>query len=131
MSATRISQNGMIICITEKNSRCSLRYPMTPCQFSKLYFHYFLFIPLIRMVGKLMRDIPAIQICREATFFSTLLITILLKDGVRNWGIRERERDTERGCVSGRGMQGEKLWGELRGPLAAALRVIDKSEEVM
>lgn len=25
----------------------------------------------------------------------------------------------------------EKLWGELRGPLAAALRVIDKSEEVM
>lgn len=99
MSATRISQNGMIICITEKNSRCSLRYPMTPCQFSKLYFHYFLFIPLIRMVGKLMRDIPAIQICREATFFSTLLITILLKDGVRNWGIRERERYRERVCV--------------------------------
>lgn len=26
---------------------------MTPCHFSKLYFHYFLFIPLIRIVGKL------------------------------------------------------------------------------
>lgn len=33
-------------------------------------------------------------------------------------------------CV-GRGVQREMLWGELRGPLAAALRVIDKSEEVM
>lgn len=31
----------------------------------------------------------------------------------------------------GSGVQREKLWGELRGPLAAALRVIDKSEEVM
>lgn len=31
----------------------------------------------------------------------------------------------------GWGVEREKLWGELRGPLAAALRVIDKSEEVM
>lgn len=31
----------------------------------------------------------------------------------------------------GKGVSGEKLWGELRGPLAAALRVIHKSEEVM
>ena len=31
----------------------------------------------------------------------------------------------------GGGVHREKLWGELRGPLAAALRVIDKSEGVM
>ena len=122
----------MIICITEKNSRCSLRYPMTPCQFSKLYFHYFLFIPLIRMVGKLMRDIPAIQICREATFFFYSANHNPLEGWSEELGNkRERGRDTERGCVFGRGVHGEKLWGELRGPLAAALRVIDKSEEVM
>ncbi len=130
MSATRIGQNGMIIRITEKNSLCSLRYPMTPCQFSKLYFHYFLFIPLIRMVGKLMRDVPATQICHEALFFFSLLITFLLKDRVGNRGNR-RERYREGVCVLGRGVQRETLWGELRGPLAAALRVIDKSEEVM
>lgn len=38
------------------------------------------------------------------------------------------ERDGERAEKEKRR---EKLWGELRGPLAAALRVIDKSEEVM
>lgn len=91
MSATRIGQNGVIICITEKNIPGSPRYSMSSCQFSKLYFHYFLFIPLIRMVGKLMKDIPAIQICREAPFFFFLLITILLKDRVRNRGIGGRE----------------------------------------
>lgn len=45
--------------------------------------------------------------------------------------MEEREIQRERGCALGRGRQREKLWGELRGPLAAALRVIDKSEEVM
>lgn len=39
--------------------------------------------------------------------------------------------EIERRVCVGRGMQSEKLQGELRGPLAAALRVIDKSEEVM
>lgn len=43
---------------------------MSSCQFSKLYFHYFLFTPLIRIVVKLMRDIASIQICREAPHFS-------------------------------------------------------------
>lgn len=33
--------------------------------------------------------------------------------------------------MSGKGLRGEKLRAELRGPLAAALRVIDKSEELM
>lgn len=40
--------------------------------------------------------------------------------------------ESRRESVCGReGLQREKLWGELRGPLAAALRVIDKSEGVM
>ncbi len=101
MSATRIGQNGMLIRITEKNSPCSLRYLVTPCQFSKLYFHYFFFIPLIRVVEKLMREILAIQICNRVQLFFpffSLLIAILLKDRVRN-GVME-DRDTERGCVS-------------------------------
>lgn len=38
---------------------------------------------------------------------------------------------TWRECVLGKGVSREKLWGDLRGPLAADLRVIDKSEEVM
>lgn len=87
MSATSIGQDSMTVSITEKDSLCSPRYPVTPCQFSKLYFHYFLFILLIRMVGKLMRDISAIQIGSEAVF--SLIITFLLKDRVRNdggWG---------------------------------------------
>lgn len=102
---------------------------MSPCQFSKLYFHYFLFIPLSIMVGKLMREIAASQICCEALFLFSLLITILLKDRVRSRGIMET--DTGRGCELGKGMSREKLWGELGGPLAEALRVIDKIEEVM
>lgn len=95
----------MIMHITEKNSLCSLWYPVIPCQFSKLYFHYFLFIPHIRMVGKLMRDIPAIQICREALFYS-LLITFLLKDRVRSRGNR-REIYRDRVCVVKWGAKGK------------------------
>lgn len=53
--------------------------------------------------------------------FFSLLITILLKDG---------KRYKERVC-DGKGMSREKLGDELRGLLAGALRVIDKSEEVM
>lgn len=45
-----------------------------------------------------------------------------------NRGVGGGERDGE--CCLEK-MEREKLWGELRGPLAAALRVIDKSEEVM
>lgn len=48
-----------------------------------------------------MRDIPAIQICREALFFLgffSRLITFLLKDRVRSRGNR-RETYRERVCV--------------------------------
>lgn len=76
VSAAGMGQHGTIICMTEKNSPYSLRYAMTPCQFAKLYFHYFLFIPLIRMVGKLMRDVPAIQIFHEALCFSFIYLFI-------------------------------------------------------
>lgn len=76
-----------------------------------------------------MREIAASQICCEALFLFSLLITILLKDRVRSRGIVET--DTGRGCELGKGVSREKLWGELGGPLAEALRVIDKIEEVM
>lgn len=76
-----------------------------------------------------MRDIPAIQICREALFFFSAN-HIPLEGYSEKRGERGREMQREGVCV-GRGVQREMLWGELRGPLAAALRVIDKSEEVM
>lgn len=52
----------------------------------------------------------------------SLLITILLK---------EKQKDTRGASAMGKGVSREKLRDELRGPLAGALRVIDKSEEVM
>lgn len=122
VSPSRIDQNGMIICITEKNIPRSPRYSMSSCQFSKLYFHYFLFIPLIRMVGKLMRDILAIQICREALcFFSLLLITILLKDRVRNRGISRESHTGRRVCV-GQGRVKGKVVGWVKRTLGSSFK---------
>lgn len=60
----------MIICITEKNIPQPHRYSIGSCQLSKLYFHYFLFIPLIRIVTKINEGRKAsIQIWREAPRF--------------------------------------------------------------
>lgn len=118
----------MIICITEKNIPQPHRYSIGSCQFSKLYFHYFLFIPLIRIVTKLMRGKAWMQIWREARHFSANHNP--LKGRSENAG-DFRERLSRGGCVLGKGVSREKLQGELRGPLAAALGVIHKSEEVM
>lgn len=59
-----------------------------------------------------------------------LLITILSKGKSENSG-DFRERLSRGGSVLGKGVSREKFQGELRGPLAAALGVIHKSEEVM
>lgn len=67
-----------------------------------------------------MRDEALIQISYEASLFSH-----------HNPLKRKTEKDTRRGSAMGKGMSREKLRDELRGPLAGALRVIDKSEEVM
>lgn len=45
----------MITCVTEKNIPQPHRYSIGSCQFSSLYFHDSLFIPLIRIVSKLTR----------------------------------------------------------------------------
>lgn len=105
-------------------SHCSLRYSLTSCQFNKLYFHYFLFIPHSRMAGKLMRNLPAIQIWSPPPSSNHIPL-----EG-RSEKLGKQRREVETGCVLASGVP-EKLRGELRGPLAAALRVIDKSEELM
>lgn len=74
------------------------------------------------MVVKLMRDEAPIQISCEAP---------LLLPANHNPLKRKMERDTRRARAMGKGVSREKLGDELRGPLAGALRVIDKSEEVM
>lgn len=68
-----------------------------------------------------MRDEALIQISYEASLFSAN----------HNPLKRKTEKDTRGGSAMGRGASREKLRDELRGPLAGALRVIDKSEEVM
>lgn len=82
----------MIICITEKNIPEPHRYSMGSCQFSKLYFHYFLFIPLIRIVAKLMRGKkkkPQYKLAVKRDVF--LLITILSKGRVGTRGTLESD----------------------------------------
>lgn len=61
-----------------------------------------------------MREKASIQIWREVPHFSA-----------------NRRPLSQEGVRRGEGVSREKLQGELRGPLAAALGVIHKSEEVM
>lgn len=68
-----------------------------------------------------MRDEALKQIFYEASLFSAN----------HNPLKRKTEKDTLGGSVMEKGVSREKLRDELRGPLAGALRVIDKSEEVM
>lgn len=68
-----------------------------------------------------MRDEALIQISYEASLFSAN----------HNPLKRKTEKDTRGGSAMGRGVSREKLRDDLRGPMAGALRVIDKSEEVM
>lgn len=75
-----------------------------------------------------MRGKASIQIWREARHFSANHNP--LKGKSENSG-DFRERLSWGGSVLGKGVSREKLQGELRGPLAAALGVIHKSEEVM
>lgn len=68
-----------------------------------------------------MRNDALIQIFYEASLFSAN----------HNPLKRKTEKDTREESATGKGVSREKLRDELRGPLAGALRVIDKSEEVM
>lgn len=68
-----------------------------------------------------MRDEALIQISYEASLFSAH----------HNPLKRKMVKDTRGGSAMGKGVSREKLRDELRGPLAGALRVIDKSEGVM